>query len=374
MSAFGQIISLKIRSNNKIDTNIELCNNNDELDYCTLLNKTLPLNIRIIGSCYVTEQFNARFSANSRKYRYFFMKNNLNIELMQKACKLYIGLHDFRNFCKMDVINVTNYSREIFSSEIRLFSKFHSNNNNNSNNSNESNELNELNDSKNDVYVFEVQGIAFLWHMVRCLMSILLLIGNNKENINIITELFNIENNPSKPNYKMAEELPLVLHECGFDNLILKYESKNLWNLMINYNNLLNNYLIGVSRIQNAINSLNIITVKQSNVMELAKLFKININFNNKSKLIENKNETNELNETNEINELIENDKKRIRLDNTNNIIELNNNNDNASDVDIQWSQVVELFRLQGIYPESDTAPYVPLLKVSQTIFQSFDC
>ena len=37
---------------------------------------------------------------------------------MKKACQLLKGTHDFRNFCKMDVVNVNNFVREIIDIDI----------------------------------------------------------------------------------------------------------------------------------------------------------------------------------------------------------------------------------------------------------------
>ena len=51
-----------------------------EMDYCHMLNKVLPKHIKAIGYTEVTSDFNARFSAKSRTYRYFFLQKNLNIE------------------------------------------------------------------------------------------------------------------------------------------------------------------------------------------------------------------------------------------------------------------------------------------------------
>lgn len=82
-----------------------------EMDYCELLNKFLPSQIRVIGWSEVTEDFNARFSASSRKYRYFFLRKNLNIDAMRNAAKLLLGEHDFRNFCKMNIGEVSNFRR-----------------------------------------------------------------------------------------------------------------------------------------------------------------------------------------------------------------------------------------------------------------------
>ena len=78
---------------------------------------------------------------------------------MREAAGYLIGNHDFRNFCKMDVINVTNFEREIYEANIIPFT--------NSNND----------DDEKCVWMLEIKGIAFLWHMVRCIMAILTLVG-----------------------------------------------------------------------------------------------------------------------------------------------------------------------------------------------------
>lgn len=73
-----------------------------------------PQPISILDCAIVEEEFNARFSAKKRYYRYFILNRNspaaidakrkwwireaLNIELMQKAAKLLEGTHDFSSF------------------------------------------------------------------------------------------------------------------------------------------------------------------------------------------------------------------------------------------------------------------------------------
>lgn len=37
---------------------------------------------------------------------------------MNEACQYFIGEHDFRNICKMDIINVHNFVRTILNSHI----------------------------------------------------------------------------------------------------------------------------------------------------------------------------------------------------------------------------------------------------------------
>ena len=80
-----------------------------EMDYCTMLNRSLPEDIRVIGWTEVTSKFSARFSAAYRTYRYFFVRRRLNIGAMQEAARKLVGNHDFSNFCKMDIANVSNF-------------------------------------------------------------------------------------------------------------------------------------------------------------------------------------------------------------------------------------------------------------------------
>lgn len=207
------------------------------MDYCTMINALLPEDIRIIGWSPVTDNFSSRFSATYRTYRYFFHKENLNISSMITACSYLIGSHDFRNFCKLDIANVTNFIREIFSAEIICYQENYIK-------------------PELSIYYLQIKGIAFLWHMVRCIMSVLFLIGEEKEEPSIIHHLFNVEKYPSKPSYAMADDAPLVLQKCGFDNLVIYHTPKTLWNLTNHYQQLRNKYLLAAARAQNAVDTL----------------------------------------------------------------------------------------------------------------------
>jgi len=101
---------------------------------------------------------------------------------MREGCRKLMGIHDFRNLCKMDVANgVIAFMREITYAEIHLAAK-------------ESDT--QLKDSGYDMFYFELTGLAFLWHQVRCIMAVLILIGQENEEPSIIDELFNVEKNP----------------------------------------------------------------------------------------------------------------------------------------------------------------------------------
>lgn len=84
------------------------------INYCKILNRLLPENIRIISWAPVHSEFSARFNCNKRMYRYYFPKSNLDLKKMNEAAQHLVGVHDFRNLCKMDVANgVTNFIRSI---------------------------------------------------------------------------------------------------------------------------------------------------------------------------------------------------------------------------------------------------------------------
>ena len=112
-----------------------------------MLNRALPDDIFVLGWAPVQPDFDARFMAKSRSYRYFFSKRKMNLSKMREAGEHLKGEHDFRNFCKMDVTNVRNFVRSIDSCKIE--------------------QLNE----KSDICFAEISGNAFLWHQIRCIMG-----------------------------------------------------------------------------------------------------------------------------------------------------------------------------------------------------------
>ncbi|KAM6238352.1 tRNA pseudouridine(38/39) synthase [Porphyrio hochstetteri] len=215
VSAFGQVISLDLRSKGK-KLNGHECDSEDksqggeeELRYTHILNRVLPPDIRVLAWAPVEPDFSARFSCLQRTYRYFFPCANLDVSLMHVAAQRYVGTHDFRNLCKMDVANgVVNFQRTILSAGVSWVEKG--------------------GDSRpQDPFClcqFEVTGQAFLYHQVRCMMAILFLVGQGMEKPEIIDELLDVEKNPQKPQYSMAVEFPLVLHDCEFEDLQWLYD------------------------------------------------------------------------------------------------------------------------------------------------------
>lgn len=167
----------------------------NEIRYCDALNRVLPLDIRAVAwQPLYSREFSSRFDCRERLYRYFFPRSNLNIEAMQEACKYLIGVHDFRNLCKMDVGNgVVTFEREL--RDVRVVEA-----------------APKIDDhSPYDMHYVQLIGKAFLWHQVRAIMAILLLVGQGDEKPEIIKELLDVEQNPCTPQYSLAADFALNL-------------------------------------------------------------------------------------------------------------------------------------------------------------------
>lgn len=195
VSALNQVISLNVRSTLSKEDHSKKEMDLKELPYVSILNSMLPTDIRITAVCLrPPPDFDARFSCTYRHYKYLFKKDGLDIEKMQEAAAMYEGPHDFRNFCKVDGSKqITNHVRDIYSAKIIPFD--------------------------NEFYVFDLQGSAFLWHQVRCMVAILFIVGQKLEAPTIVNDLLNIEKYPSKPAYEMANDIPLVLYDCVFPEM-----------------------------------------------------------------------------------------------------------------------------------------------------------
>ncbi|VVT45459.1 uncharacterized protein SAPINGB_P000757 [Magnusiomyces paraingens] len=201
VSALRQVISLRVRSLLTPEQQTDSANDNKEIDYLHILNQLLPDDIRLYEICLQPpEGFDARFSCLYRHYKYFFHNNNkLNLSKMLAAAKSFEGVHDFRNFCKVDGSKqISNFKREILSASIVKVSQC---------------------DDDNSLYCFDLKGTAFLWHQVRSMVAILFLVGQELEAPEVIQTLLDVENTPRRPAYEMAADIPLVLYDCGFPEM-----------------------------------------------------------------------------------------------------------------------------------------------------------
>ncbi len=105
-----------------------------------------------------------------------------------------VGMHDFRNFCKVDKTKdqtKVTYERTMFDVHVE--------------------------DLGLNRGVLVLHGSAFLWHQVRCMMAILFLVGRGLEQPSVISDMLDpLHFKGRKPIYEMAEPGSLVLVDCEY--------------------------------------------------------------------------------------------------------------------------------------------------------------
>ena len=229
---------------------------NDEIPYCQVLNRLLPPDIRVLAWCpNPPSDFSARFSCRERRYKYFFTQpaftptvgNHpatstlreegrregwLDIEAMREAAHKFVGLHDFRNFCKVDESKqMENFNRRIFHADIEEldflenpvgyvgkpgFQQYE--NPGPAAGRQSPKDSIKPQASTPTIYAFALHGSAFLWHQVRHMVAVLFLVGQGLEKPSLVDDLLKVNTNPCKPQYEMADDAPLVLWDCIFPN------------------------------------------------------------------------------------------------------------------------------------------------------------
>ncbi|CAH0712912.1 unnamed protein product, partial [Brenthis ino] len=240
VSAFGQVISITLRS--KFPPESQNSNISSEMPYCKILNRLLPKEIRALAWMPIPDdkpEFSARFDCKKRQYKYYFPRSSLNIEAMSRACAYLIGSHDFRHLCKMDVGNgVVEFTREIIAADIRAVEE-------------------KDNDRPTSMYMLVIEGNAFLWHQIRCIMGVLLLVGNERESPDIVKDLLDIEKISRKPQYNMALDVPLNLYDCTYDLYgEWVYDPDELRNTIAHLQNEWTLYGVKTTMIKDCLNSL----------------------------------------------------------------------------------------------------------------------
>ncbi|XP_078433973.1 pseudouridine synthase family protein isoform X2 [Wolffia australiana] len=243
VSSTGQVVALYVRSKmketsadviNKTETCVKMMPD-EEIDYVKVLNKALPNDIRVTGWAVIPSHFHARFSCLGREYRYFFWRGSLDIVEMSNAAKKFVGVHDFRNFCKMDAENVKNYVREILSFDISPCCE---------------------RSGYDELWAMTIKGSAFLWHQVRFMVAVVFMIGQGQESSNVIDSLLDITKVPRKPQYNMAPELPLVLRYCKFKDIHFTSSREARKALYHHLKTLLHNYLLQAAIFREALDCL----------------------------------------------------------------------------------------------------------------------
>ncbi|KAF8494371.1 pseudouridine synthase [Russula emetica] len=215
VSGAGQVVSLYTAA-----AAAEQTTSSKDLRYLHTLNAILPPSIRVYAWAPVAPAFSARFSCRARHYKYFFSARNLDVDAMRNAAGRLVGEHDFRNLSKLDPAKqLTSFRRRILRADISPLAL---------DNDNDGRNNNETGGGRCDMHVLDLVGTAFLYNQVRHIMAVLLLIGARLESPGVISALMNVDPNSNggeeeealppvvtcKPEYQMADALPLVLWDC----------------------------------------------------------------------------------------------------------------------------------------------------------------
>ena len=169
------------------DTSDEVSINAEQL--CYKLNAMLPREISVHEVCEVSEEFHARFDAQSREYHYFVhfrkdpfcekfsyrLRYPLDLEAMNEAAAHLLGEHDFSCFEKVggnnttSICTVTEASWSVYTPDhVRMMG---------------------YPCSDGDYIVFRIRANRFLRNMVRAIVGSLIEVGRGKKSPAWISEL-----------------------------------------------------------------------------------------------------------------------------------------------------------------------------------------
>ena len=225
VSAFGQVVGVRVRSNRPLDPALPpgpWDDVRDEMPYPAILNRLLPPTIRVLAwAPNPPASFSARFGCRARHYRYYFTNpmlspavpggGRLDIAAMCRAARFFEGSHDFRNFCKLDASKqIDNFVRHILHSSIVHVSSAPA-------------PALASRPPLTETYYFDLRGSAFLWHQVRHMMAVLFLVGQGLEDADLVRHMLDLAVFPTKPAYEMADDRPLVLWDCVFPDAELQW-------------------------------------------------------------------------------------------------------------------------------------------------------
>lgn len=152
------------------------------------INSHLSENITFWGFARVGENFNPRI-AKSRTYMYAMPVRGHDMSAMRKAAKLLLGTHDFKNFTKKFGEGKTCL-RTIYNAELRL---------------------------SGDFLIFEIEGNAFTWNMVRCIATALEAVGSHHRSVEWFEEMLKPEKH--KERIEPAPPHGLILKDIKYDGI-----------------------------------------------------------------------------------------------------------------------------------------------------------
>jgi tRNA pseudouridine38-40 synthase len=179
------------------------------------INDRLPPDICILNVEAVHPKFHARHDANARSYIYqisrrrtafgkkyvWWIKDQLDVELMNEAAKNFPGIKDYRYFTDEEQ-EQSSTKVEIFHSKVNTFG---------------------------DLLVFHVVGSHFLWKQVRRMTGVLVEVGRGKLSPSEVSSFFRFKTDI--PARLTAPPSGLFLEKVYYDKEEIIYETKPVLNI-----------------------------------------------------------------------------------------------------------------------------------------------
>ena len=153
-------------------------------------NSLLPEDIYVKSVEEVPLEFHSRYSCYDKEYHYILnmgeynplekdyvyqLNRSLDIDKMIEATELFMGEHDFRNFCASEEEKVKDYIRTIKNIDIV---------------------------KNEDKLIFKFKGTGFLRYMVRMIVAVLVELGKGKKDLSFIKERLDVKE-LKRSNYKV---------------------------------------------------------------------------------------------------------------------------------------------------------------------------
>ncbi|MBI5253086.1 MAG: tRNA pseudouridine(38-40) synthase TruA, partial [Euryarchaeota archaeon] len=153
------------------------------------LNSFLPGDVRVLAVREVQEDFNPRYEAKERIYKYFLFDDGYDIKKIRSAAKLFEGEHSFHNFCILEGRSAVRKIKKITVKK------------------------------QSDFLVLTFYGESFLWQMARRIVTALRMAGRSEISIEELKKYFE----PAcKDKFKPSEPEPLILwnvkHNFDFEH------------------------------------------------------------------------------------------------------------------------------------------------------------
>lgn len=160
------------------------------------VNSQLPATIAVQGAAAIDDSFHARFSAQSRTYRYYFYSASspdpfkpymswihypLNLDHMARAAQCLLGVHDFSSF-RAGQCQAKSPIRHLMRLEVH---------------------------PQGDHAYVELEGNAFLHHMVRNIMGCLFEVGLGRKPVDWVAEILALKSRVHAARTYPAEGLTL---------------------------------------------------------------------------------------------------------------------------------------------------------------------